>query len=282
MGDPALALLLSCLAAAPASGAGSEPARLAVLPIVLGASAGVRTAGVLDAVADAATLRPGLRAMSVDEFFSLDGQELADRARECGEDTACLTRQLEPFRASLGLVVIVNQELDPALLGLLLLDAAAGTAVTERYQQVPASEPMVRRIATEVSALLDERGFRQVAQLEVSVKPADAQVTLEPAFPPDPSRPDLYSLPPGPYRVRARSDGHLPAEVPVTLAPGSSERVTLVLEEQRGLLASPWFWVGAAAAVVGAGVAIGVAALPGGRPCICVVLAGEDDCGRCP
>ena len=74
-------------------------ARLAVLPIIVAPSPDLNASKVFAAVDEAAQLRRTLRVMSIDDYFFHEGGELANRALACGEDTACIAKQLAPFDA---------------------------------------------------------------------------------------------------------------------------------------------------------------------------------------
>jgi hypothetical protein len=287
-----LAAALLALGGARAGTARAEPDALpappavrtvAVLPLLLGASEEVSTTLVFRAVERAAELRPEVRAMSLDDFFFHDGKELAERALACGEDTACIAEQLKPFRAELGLVVIINRELSPAMLSALLLDAGSGVVVADAFAQLDARpDEIAAAVSREVGGLFERLGLRQSGRLEVRVAPPGARLEVQDARgekrAPERGHLELFTLPPGDYVVTASLEGHRDASLRARIASGAATRLDLTLEEAPGLMRSPWFWLGAAAVAIGAGVALGAAVASGEASSFCVGTRGEYTC----
>jgi hypothetical protein len=273
--------------ALPSSTSSSAPTAVrtvAILPLLLGASEEVTTTLVFRAVERAAELRPEVRAMSLDDFFFNDGKELAERALACGEDTACIAEQLKPFRAQLGLVIIINRELSPAMLSALVLDASSGVVVADAFAQLEARpDEIAAALSREVGALFDRLGLRQSGRLELRVAPPGARLEVQDLRgerrAPDRGHLERFTLPAGEYVVTASLEGHQDASLRATIASGAATRLDLTLEATPGLMRSAWFWLGAAAVAIGAGVAIGAAVSSGADSTLCVITRGEDTCG---
>jgi hypothetical protein len=61
----------------------------------------------------------------------------------------------------------------------------------------------------------------------------------------------------GPHQLRVEADGYQRFDRRLVLAPGTTERVNVQLdEESSGVLSSWWFWTGAAVLVVGGATAV--------------------------
>lgn len=279
----ALAGLLALLPA-PAAAQDSGPERLAVLPILVGAAALAEPRPVFSWVERAADLRPGLRPMTIDDYYFHEGDRLAREVLSCGSDGPCMASRLRPFGARLGLVVVVNGELSPPLVSVLLLDGAEGKITSEWAGQV-AAEGLADAVTTQARLALDKAGFQQAGRLKVRVQPRQASLRVGEDTLPDLGTPDTFTLMPGRYAVQGLAEGHRSGTVEADVRAGETVWVDLELAEETGSwVSSPWFWVGAS--VVAAGVAAGVtaAAVGGGgdQTCVCVITRDQMDCGGCP
>lgn len=254
-------------------------ARLAVLPIIVAPSPDVNASKVFAAVDEAAQLRRTLRVMSIDDYFFHEGGELANRALACGEDTACIAKQLAPFDADLGLVVIINPKLDPPLLSLLLIDTKAKTVAAEAYPRTKSGE-IFETLRTEAEKLFDKRGFGRAGRLMVRVDPSRATITIDGAKP-DVGTPNRYTLEAGTYEVRAEAEGFAPKTAQAVVTSGMTAEVALTLEPDEPIYASPWFWAAGAAVVVGTAVGVGFATLSSSTDCVCALTADTRECTIC-
>ena len=274
----ALVILAGLLCGAPA------PERLAVLPVLLDADAVADVDEVFDAVRTAAHLRTGLRPMTVGEYYFHGGQELAKRSLACGPDPACIARELRPMDARLGLLVLVNGELEPPLVSLILLDAQQGEVVGEWAGRVAGGRGAVRAtVVSRSSALLDAQGFLQSGRLRVRAQPAQAALMVDDAVPPDLGTADTFTLPPGPHRLVATAAGHAPRALEVQVRPAEVTDVDLALTPEASVLSSPWLWVGAGVLAAGVAASVAVVATRGqdAPPCACVLTRDQMSCG-CP
>ena len=269
------AILAFVLMAAPGVARANSPQPFAVLPIILAGPHGSATlSSVLGAVDRAARWRPGLRMLSTEEMFVASSGGLDARVRDCGSDTECIVERLGAFDARLGLVVMLNFVVQPPLLSLQLLDTGARTLVADAFGELdtqgadPSSE-----ISRRASALLEQAGFHQGGRIVVDVAPPRALIFLEPAFDPEPGLANTFIVPPGIYRVAARSDGHREAATRIAVVPGGQARVNLELEAIESVTKQWWFWAVLAAAVAG-GVVAGAALLGPTTRCVCTTLGG--------
>ena len=284
---PTLLLLAAALLApaqlARAEGEGSEPLRVAVLPILIAGGEVATVPRVFEAIHGATALRPKLSVMSLDDYYFYDGADLATRTLACGQDPACMAEQLARFRTELGLVVIVNLELSPALVSLLLVDASTQRVVAERYGEIqPRAEELSRWVAEETRQIFDRLGHTQVGRVVVQVEPPAAKLRLDGERAPDRGTFDVFTVPPGAYRLEGSHPDYHEASTQVEVRRGEITSAQLALEPRTSILDSPWFWGGAAAVVVGA-VAASVVVL-GSRDvrCICFTLPGDSSCNLCP
>jgi hypothetical protein len=257
----------------------AEPARLAILPVLRGARADLTIGAAFEGLERASAFRP-LRPTSIDDYFFQDGKELSARALACGGDTDCLSAELAVFRADLGLVLIGNAEVQPPLLGLVLIDSARERVLAERYETLTGA-PFAEQVRAQVDALFDDAGLLRSGQLELIVEPSGARVEVAGGLEPDPNAAHRYTLAPGEHPVRISAPGHEPVERTVTVRPGEVTRVDLRLEPEGSFWSSPWVWAGLATVVVGTGATVGILAAGGDRDCLCLEGPGERECIVC-
>ena len=191
-----------------------------------------------------------------------------------------MARQLAPFQADLGLVVIVNGQLDPPLVGVLTLDTQTERLIAEKYEQVERARLSSTLRAT-IADHLDRAGHPRWARIDVRVAPTNATIALSPAYPAEIGRPNMFVVPPGTYTVRADLADHAGASATAAATAGATTEVSLELVKERAWYESPWVWVGAAV-VVGAAVAATTIALQPETTCGCVITADRPTCPPCP
>ncbi len=273
-----LPLLLAVLSAAPANG----PERLAVLPVLLGA-AKPKIARILDCVAQASTLRRGLRVMSIDDYYFHGGQDLARRALSCGADTNCMAKHLAPFGARLAMVVVLNEELTPPLVSLIMLDGDGGAVAAEWAGQVHGGPAAVyAQISAKSAEFLQGLGFKQSGRLKVGVSPEQVALRVGQQGP-DLGSSDTFTLLPGQYTVHGFADDYLPGQVSAEVLAGQDTHASLELTPDSSMWKSPWAWVGLGAVVLGAVATTTVLATGSSdQPCICVLTVDGMDCRACP
>ena len=263
------------------SGAGAyakpQPSNLAVLPVINQAQRKHPVSTIFKGVGEAVRTR-NIRAMSVDDYFFQDGRELSKQARSCGEDTQCLARVMSTFQADLGLVVLVDQQLKPPLLALLLLDTQNGKALAEHYGSLT-KKNIDLQIKTHAEQLFEVAGYLQTGQLSIRVQPSSASLYVKDVL----KAPGRHTFPVGVYTIRAHAPNHHDLIRDIRLKGGDILELDLKLKpEKRSLLKSPWFWIGVGVVVVAAGVATGVsAASQGSTPCLCIESSMGEDCFSC-
>ena len=261
--------LFSVVAPPPAST--EVRARLAVLPVLVEGRRRFSATDVYDAVERSTDLRP-LDVAPIDEYFFQDGRELSARALRCGGDTQCLARAMAAFRADLGLVVLVNEEVEPPLLGLVLLETDTRTVRAERYDTLTKA-PLRAQIVEASDRLFRAAGIVRRGRLQVHADPADALVIVAGDRRPDLGTEARFTLPPGTYPVRVSAPNHKSKEEQVEIRSGVLTELELKLEQNsESLWSSPvlWLGIGAAAAVVAGSVAGIVLASQSNSDCLCI------------
>lgn len=248
--------------------------RLAVVPVILSASGSKPTlSSIYDAASEAARFRPELAVMSDEEaFVSAAGEE---RALDCGIDTECVAQRLGALGASLGLSIVVNLDLDPALIGIKLVDCKEGRVVAESLGELAHGSDPFGAVRDRVSALLDRAGFEAVARVLVRVSPEGAVVRLEPGGIHDPLIPGTFWVPQGKHRVIASREGYETVALDVAIARAEDVVLKLDLEETPGLLDSFWFWAAIGGAVAG-GAAVVLFATRRTETLFCAPFEGVD------
>lgn len=255
------------------------PERLAVLPVLLSAQDHASAKTVFDAVSQAAHLRPGLRVMSIDDYYFHEGQALAKRVLGCGADAGCMAQQLAPFDARLGLVIVVNGELSPPLVSVLLLDGERAAMAAQWAGQVEGR--ITEHIRAQVAEQLDAQGFTQSGRLVVDASPSQATLRVGDTAP-DLGTGNTFTLPPGQYTVRGLAEGYLSGEQPAQVVAGEERRIQLELRpEPDSIWSSPWLWVGVGVVAAGAAATAVAVSAGGGDTCLCVQTRGMMDCGGC-
>jgi hypothetical protein len=256
------------------------PARLAVLPVVIvGPEGQASISDIYDAVNAASRLRPGLRLISSEEMFVASQDGLAERVRDCGPDTACIASRLRSFNARLGVVVVLNFQLAPPLVGVQLLDTDDVRELGRTSGELTTGEDLGNRLRAETSVLLDRAGFAEGGRLLVEVDPAAAQVVVQ-GQEPDRATPNLFVLPAGRYPVSASLAGYEPASTEGVVESGRETRLKLALDRSPSFLSSPWFWTAVGAVAVGAAVGA-VLARPEPDTCFCFFEGPESSCDAC-
>jgi hypothetical protein len=267
----AIAFLM--LVALPAAAKKGSVQKMAVLPIILKPTAtDVTITSIYGDIVDASSLRIGLRIITNEEMFAMS-TNLSGRVQDCGSDVACIAQKLRASDAPLGMVVVVNNVLNPPLIGLQLIDTDQGVLIGQSLggleKDAPTISETVRRRARK---LLEAAGFTQAGRVVVDVNPTAAKVVLGEDFEPDAGTPNIFTVPPGAYPVRAVLDGYDGAQGQVVALAGRESRVALVLDKQSSVTSSPWFWSLIGAAVVGGGVTAAAIALRSTDRCLCLEL----------
>jgi hypothetical protein len=274
-------LVLAALASSPASAEAVPARRLAVLPVIIAGDARTSVSTVFDAVQAAGDLRLGLEVMTLDEYYSHEGAEIAESALACGQDTACMSQKLAPLSTDLGLVVVINRELDPPLLSVLLLDTQNRRVAAESYGQFKGG---IDRIGNELERItagfFDRLQIPKAGRLVVAVEPKGARLLIPGDYPSDRGQPNAFTVPPGTYEVVATLDGYRRSTAAAIVKSGETTAMALRLEPEGSLLSSPWFWVGTGAVVAVAATTIILLTRPT-ESCVCVITAQNNECMVC-
>ena len=270
-----LALCASVLASTLMPASGHASSALAVLPIIIEGDAGkVTLSTVLSDVSAATELRVGLRLISAEEMFVASSGGLARRVRDCGSDTVCIANKLRRFDARLGLVVVVNLALDPALVSLQLLDTDARTMVGQSVGELEASQTLSSAIRARASEVFEAAGYSRAGRLIVDVTPGAAKVKVSGESKPDKGKGNVFTIKPGRYEVEAELSGYISAKTAAVVTGGDETRVAMVLEKSDNLVEKWWFWTAIGAVVAGGATAAIVATQPTTR-CVCTTIDGR-------
>jgi hypothetical protein len=167
----------------------------------------------------------------------------------CGADRACMLKAATAEGAD-GLLVIVLQLSDAAPLAIAEL-----LGMKEDLRAISSGDRSIEALVASASEeVLDRAGFPRGGRVLVEAVPRDARVEIE-------GRPvdaEGLVLAPGTYPVLVTREGYEARALTAEVTPARETRLSVTLDRERGLLASPWIWAGIAAGAV-AGVAIGFA-----------------------
>ena len=262
----------------------SAPARIAVLPSVVGAG-DVTPRQIFEAAATATEWRLALAPLSYEALFLEGSAPIARRLRECGAQADCLARAMQSNRIDLLLNVIVSFAIEPPLVTLSLIDQASGEARrTDVFE--PKEEPLDAALARRAQRLLDDAGFERAGDAAVVVRPAGADVTLDGANVVERTAArTLFRAAPGTYPLRVALDGYLDVQRSIAITGGERADVDVLLQqvpvESAGLLERPWFWVAAGAVVAGAvTTAVVLSNRDPAARCLCIATV-DAPCGVC-
>ena len=268
-----LAFALVMLCATPALGA-PRVDKLAVLPIIIAGPQGAPSlSSVIADVSASAELRVGVRLLSMEEMFVTGAERLGARVRDCGSDVVCIANRLRAFDARLGLVVVANLALEPALLSLQLLDTDDKRIVAQAEGELDGGQTLSAAIRGRADEIFDAAGYARAGRLVVDVSPPNAKVELGEGLEPDAGRGNVFTVVPGRYEVHATAEDHHPGSGVAVLTSGETARLELVLERETSLLGAWWLWTAIGVAVAGGTTAIVLATRPATR-CLCTSVNG--------
>ncbi|MCK6548482.1 hypothetical protein L6R52_21730, partial [Myxococcota bacterium] len=274
------AIVVGLVLAVPATALAEELAevRVATVPAVVPATARAEVRVIRDAVERAARGRGALSVLSEEESFAVS-TELTDQVLDCGGDTACLAAALARIGVPLGLVAVLNLELEPPLLGLVLIDGRRAHVLGEDIgpwsaERDGALTDVVRRRAAK---LFDAAGFVERARLTVVTDPPGALVRVSRAEGAVVAelRADGLALAPGRHRIDVELAGHVPVSRELELAAGADVVERIELEREGSIVSSPWLWIAVGAAIAG-GAAAALVLTRSTERVACVPLAGVD------
>lgn len=250
--------------------------KLAVLPIIIpGPHGQASLSSVIDDVSAASGLRVGLRLISQEEIFVQGSGDLGSKVRECGSDTACIANKLRAFDARLGLVVVANLVIDPPLISLQLMDTDERRMVGQSIGEldVAADKTVSGAVRRRAAEIFETAGYLRAGRLLVQAEPPSATIAVAGGFEPNVGTPNVFTLPPGKYEVRADKDGYERASGVADVVGGSQATLRLSLAEKTSVVKSWWFWTIIGVAVAGGTTAAVVATRPTTR-CLCVTING--------
>ena len=258
----------------PAQGQVEYRDRVAVLPIVSPVQA-VSASDIHRAVGQATRRRMGVKLLSAEEVFVANKEGLDHRVRDCGPDVQCISSRMRRFSARLGLVVVLDRTISPAVLSLQLVDTDLGRLVRQTLDELGPGESSLEVITRRTAELLDHAGYIEAGRLRVLVEPPAAHVRLKSGQEPDPGALNVFTLAPGAYAVVAEYPGFEAEQTDVTVRGGQETQVELALDEKTSFWQSPWLWVSVGVVVAGA-VTAGAILASQPEPRVCFRYGGRD------
>jgi hypothetical protein len=246
-----------------------------VVPVVVSGGEKPTLSSIFRAIAEAARLRLGVSLLSEEEAFVSSSADLSERILECGPDSRCVAQQLNVFGVRLAMVVVINLDLEPALLGLQLIDSDGARPLGESIARVPKGEALDEALRDRAAAVFERAGFGKAGRISVRVDPGRASVRLLEGVAPEKPAGASFLVPPGRYHVQASFDGYEDGASEVTVAGGEESTVSLQLIERPKIYESIWFWALIGAVVAGGATAAIVATKRTDR-LVCAPLAGVD------
>ncbi|MBI4815231.1 MAG: hypothetical protein HY791_03165 [Deltaproteobacteria bacterium] len=214
----------------------------------------------------------GLRPISEETLFVSGGI-----SPMCVADPACLSRSLAPTKATHALVLVANLVVRPAILSVVLWDAANGVSLGTLVEAAGAEELLTSGLAKRARAVLDKAGFVPLGRILVQAEPRDALIRV--------SRTDqalqeqvgrgLFRVSPGRWRIDITSAGCDAYSGEVDVESGREVSTSVTLGPKSNALESPWLWtaIGAVTVVVVVG-----AILIAQPTCVCVFPEEACDC----
>jgi hypothetical protein len=238
-------LILTAGSAAPRATFAASPLRTAIVPVIVAEEAQRPTlSGVYASIAEAVRYRPSILLVLEEETFA--------RALECGADERCVASELASAGVDLGILVVVNTEMTPALFGLKLIDGNARKTIAESVAQLEATK-IVSELGPRLSELLEKNGHPLACELRLKIDPPDAFVSIDGAAL---VLAGVHLIPPGKHTIALSHPDYLPKSFEVETRAGVESEVASALERREQLIDSPWLWVGVAAVLAGAATAL--------------------------
>lgn len=242
----------------------AEPMAVAVFPIVAGEGGPALGAALSEELARALAFRPGARLVRGEELFVLDPAGEGGQLERCGSDVDCLSAALAPLGLGLAILIVANTELDPPRIAVRLIDPAGRRITAESHGKVDAAG-LAQAVATRAAEVLDAVGLTEAGRLRVDTGAEPVELQLEP--PPIASFPGGHWVAPGRQRIVV-SRGEQRVDREVTVAAREDRTVSIVLEDNRSLVESPWLWIAIGLVVAGAATAVAVSASGGTDVCL--------------
>jgi hypothetical protein len=131
------------------------------------------------------------------------------------------------------------------------LPAGASTVRLDLDGFFPETRDVVLPAGGALNLQIDLQPKRTSALLRVETTPLGSQIWIDGKLRGTTTPQVEVTLPGGPHEVLARKEGHDDATVPLVLAPGSTRKVTIPLEQEVPITARWWFWTGIGAVVAG-------------------------------
>lgn len=232
---------------------------------------------VFERVAEVLRYAPGVEVVSRAEMFGDSKTDLGRKLDACGTDVGCSGALLRGAGIAIGLEVVINLSLQPALVSTHLVDARSGSLLGFEFSEVSLGEAapgsaaesaIGAAIQRQVAALLERSGRVVAGRIVVQTEPPEAQVTVDGDPPGATGPPAVFVLAPGAYEVRVCHPGYVDAEMNAQVASATDTQLDLQLEAV-SIWRSPWIWIAAGVIAAGAGVGLYFALRPESELAIC-------------
>jgi hypothetical protein len=179
------------------------------------------------------------------------------QARACGSDRDCISARVREQGIRYALLVALRTRETPGLVSLTLLDTAGrGELLDQRLVEV-ATDPhqIMDALRIGIGGVLERTRAKSLGLLWIDRSPPAAEVLIEgPGAWRELS--DVFRLVPGEHRIRVRAEGYVEEVRTVVIEADRDRREQVVLEEERSLFSSPWFWTVVGVAVAGSALAV--------------------------
>jgi hypothetical protein len=251
---------------APRSAAAAGPRRILAVARIVPSSNALGLQPILESAAEVMARSPDL---SVIPPLAPETAELAGALRESLSDPRAFSRRLHAAGIDLGLVVIANFSVAPAILSVQLVTDDESRPPAETFEAFDPNDPgaLMAAVGALSVQVLESAGCAVGGRILVSVSPPTAAVWLDgEARTAPPLRVEsgaatrAIAAVPGPHELRASLDGYEAATQTVVVVKEHDVTLSVALLERQSVFASPWLWIAVGAAVLGGGaIAYGVA-----------------------
>lgn len=219
-----------------------------------------------------ATKRRSLRALSDEELFVDAGSEIAQRILGCGPELNCVCSASAALPVELILVLIANVEVEPAFVGLRLIDRIECRIVGQTAIELPRGAELSQEVERMAKAVLEKAGFIRWGHVRFDLDPADAIVVADAGMSAELGDGRRFNTKPGQHTVTAQRAGYEPQTITFSLKPDEEQSIQVRLEAEATVFESPWFW--AAIGLVAAGALTTSVVWLNRREVVCVPAPG--------
>jgi PEGA domain-containing protein len=223
------------------------------------------SASISNAALDALRYAPEVEVARPDERVDLgDGRSIA----ECANDVPCIADRIRARRADLGIIIVANFAIAPPIVTARIIDAMRARVIKNALVETDAASlaPAVRGMTMD---LVEASGHACGGRIAIETEPRDALVTLtsSPSGRSPRRAQDVFTAPPGRYRVVVSRPEYLTKSAWIESKRGTNTVLAISLERELTTpLSSPWLWVGVGGAALGASLVLALVLLRSSSP----------------